>query len=105
MQPPTGYPLLPRSKYICIYNVEQTVLIKRFEVSRNLSYDAMLQFLRSDNMTDQGAVDLMDTGGFQHGEEVPLPGVTKGDFSKRRVAPKINVHDVQFCPTGEKWGC
>ena len=56
-------------------------------------------------MTDQGAVDLMDTGGFQHGEEVPLPGVTKGDFSKRRVAPKINVHDVQFCPTGEKWGC
>ena len=28
-------------------------MIKRFEVSRNLSYDAMLQFLRSDNMTDQ----------------------------------------------------
>ena len=46
-------PLL-RSKFICIYNVEQTVLLKRFEVSRNLSYDGMLQFLRSDNMTDQG---------------------------------------------------
>ena len=30
------------------------MLLKRFEVSRNLSYDGMLQFLRSDNMTDQG---------------------------------------------------
>ncbi|KAL5256599.1 hypothetical protein ACHWQZ_G011746 [Mnemiopsis leidyi] len=92
-----------RSKYFCIYNVEQTVLIKRFEVSRNLSYDAMLQFLRSDNMTDQGPLDLMETEEHEHGSEIPLPGVSKGDFSKRRVAPQINVHSVQFCPTGQSW--
>ena len=77
------------------------MLIKRFEVSRNLSYDAMLQFLRSDNMTDQGPLDLMETGEHEHGSEIALPGVSRGDFSKRRVAPQINVQSVQFCPTGE----
>ena len=51
------------------------MLIKRFEVSRNLSYDAMLQFLRSDNMTDQGPLDLMETGEHEHGSEKALPGV------------------------------
>lgn len=92
-----------RSKFICIYNVEQTVLLKRFEVSRNLSYDGMLQFLRSDNMTDQGPLDLMDCDDFEHGEPLPLPGVTKGDFSSRKARPQINVHSVQFCPTGQSW--
>ena len=48
-------------------------------------------------------MDLMDTDVYQHGEELPLPGVTKGDFSKRRVSPQIDVHSVQFCPTGRSW--
>lgn len=51
-------------------------------------------------MTDQGPLDLMETEEHEHGSEIPLPGVSKGDFSKRRVAPQINVHSVQFCPTG-----
>lgn len=52
----------------------------------------------------QGALDLMDTAEHRHGEELPLPGVTKGDFSRRRVSPQIDVHDVQFCPTGKREG-
>ena len=61
----------------------------------------MLQFLRSDGMSgDAGAMATLDTAEFQHGEEIPLPGVAKGEFSKRRTHPQISVNAVQFSPSG-----
>ncbi len=30
-----------KSKYICIYNVKEEVLVKRFEVSQNKSFDGI----------------------------------------------------------------
>ena len=78
------------------------MLLKRFEVSRNLSYDAMLQFLRSDGMgEDGGPLASLDVAEFQHGEQIALPGVAKGEFSKRRLQPQISVSAVQFAPSGE----
>ena len=30
-----------RSKFVCLYNVSQQVLLKKFQISRNLSFDGM----------------------------------------------------------------
>lgn len=30
-----------KSKYICIYNVKEEVLVKRFEISQNKSFDGI----------------------------------------------------------------
>ncbi|KAH9297164.1 hypothetical protein KI387_028846, partial [Taxus chinensis] len=49
-----------RSKYICMYDVEEQVLLRRFQISSNLSLDGVLDFLNSKNMTDAGPMGLID---------------------------------------------
>ena len=36
-----------RSKFVCLYNVAQQVLLKKFQVSRNLSFDGMQVIIMS----------------------------------------------------------
>ncbi|XP_032218191.2 periodic tryptophan protein 2 homolog isoform X3 [Nematostella vectensis] len=91
-----------RSKFVCIYNVEQQILLKRFQVSRNLSFDGMKEKLRSDQMTEAGPVDMIDDRDSDE-EDISLPGVLKGDMSSRRTRPEIRVKCVQFSPTGRAW--
>ena len=31
-----------RSKFVCIYNVRHQVLLKKFQISRNLAFDGMM---------------------------------------------------------------
>ncbi|XP_031564589.1 periodic tryptophan protein 2 homolog [Actinia tenebrosa] len=91
-----------RSKFVCIYHVEQQILMKRFQVSGNKSFDAMQEYIRSDRMTDAGPVDLIDDEDSDK-EDISLPGVTKGDMSSRTTKPEIRVKSVQFSPTGRAW--
>ncbi|KMZ72694.1 Periodic tryptophan protein 2 [Zostera marina] len=48
------------SKYICMYDVENQVLLRRFQITRNLAIDGVVDFLNSKNMTDAGPIDLID---------------------------------------------
>ncbi|CAH3017559.1 unnamed protein product [Porites evermanni] len=91
-----------RSKFVCIYHVQQQVLIKRFEISKNLSCDGMKEFLHSGNMTDAGPQDQIDDN-VNDQESVSLPGVLHGDMSSRRTQPEIRVKSLQFSPTGRSW--
>ncbi|KJE90934.1 WD repeat protein [Capsaspora owczarzaki ATCC 30864] len=108
------------SKYVCIYSVAQGVLLRRFQISKNKSFDAMSDFLNSANMTAGGSLAMIDDSddeadveglgksrrkeeGGAGGMDVSLPGVAKGDFSSRRVKPRIRTRGVQFSPTGRSW--
>ncbi|NXM51138.1 PWP2 protein, partial [Gymnorhina tibicen] len=88
------------SKFVCIYNVKEQILMKKFEISCNYSLDAMevcehrsrffsfphphktlvLEYLDRRKMTEFGSLALIDEGG---GE--------------------IRVTCVRFCPTGRSW--
>lgn len=96
-----------RSKYVCIYNIEQQILLRRFEISCNKSLDGMQRKLNSRNMTEGGALDLMDLENPSDGDEenmnIRLPGVQKGDMSSRRVQPEIQTKCLKFSPTGRAW--
>ncbi|KAF9971759.1 hypothetical protein BGZ73_005212 [Actinomortierella ambigua] len=92
------------SKYVCIYDIKATILVKKWQISKNLSFDGTLEYLNSKNMTEAGAMDLIDDDDFSDIEDRrddALPG-TK-DLSKRNVRPEIRTKAVRFSPTGRSW--
>uniref|UniRef100_A0A673JGG4 Periodic tryptophan protein 2 homolog n=1 Tax=Sinocyclocheilus rhinocerous TaxID=307959 RepID=A0A673JGG4_9TELE len=93
-----------QSKCVCIYNIKEHVLMKKFEISCNLSLDAMEEFLDRRKMTEFGSLSLVDEGtGDGDGVELSLPGVKRGDMSSRRFKPEIRVSSLCFSPTGRSW--
>uniref|UniRef100_A0A8C2AFH9 PWP2 small subunit processome component n=1 Tax=Cyprinus carpio TaxID=7962 RepID=A0A8C2AFH9_CYPCA len=84
-----------QSKFVCIYNIKEHVLMKKFEISCNLSLDAMEEFLDRRKMTEFGSLSLVDEGiGDGDGVELSLPGVKRGDMSSRRYKPEIRVSSL-----------
>ncbi|CAL1597666.1 unnamed protein product [Knipowitschia caucasica] len=93
-----------QSKFVCIYNVKEQMLMKKFEISCNLSFDAMEEFLDRRKMTEFGSLALVDDGaGDGEGVNISLPGVRKGDMSSRHFKPEIRVSSLRFSPTGRSW--
>ncbi|XP_055975200.1 periodic tryptophan protein 2 homolog [Sorex fumeus] len=92
------------SKFVCIYHIREQILMKKFEVSQNLSLDAMEEFLNRRKMTEFGNLALIDQdAGADEGVAIPLPGVKKGDMSSRHFKPEIRVTSLRFSPTGHCW--
>ncbi|MED6249475.1 U3 snoRNP protein [Ataeniobius toweri] len=92
------------SKFVCIYNVKEQMLVKKFEISCNLSFDAMEEFLDRRKMTEFGSLALVDDGaGDGDGVDISLPGVRRGDMSSRHFKPEIRVSSLRFSPTGRSW--
>uniref|UniRef100_A0A673A4F7 Periodic tryptophan protein 2 homolog n=1 Tax=Sphaeramia orbicularis TaxID=375764 RepID=A0A673A4F7_9TELE len=93
-----------QSKFVCIYNVKEQMLMKKFEISCNLSFDAMEEFLDRRKMTEFGSLALVDEGaGDGEGVNISLPGVRRGDMSSRHFKPEIRVSSLRFSPTGRSW--
>lgn len=44
-----------KSKFICLYEISQKILLKKFQISYNRSLDGVLDFLNSKNITDAGS--------------------------------------------------
>lgn len=94
------------TKYVCIYDLAQKVLLKRFCISNNLSLDGTRTFLNSKGMTEAGPAANLDVDSDSDVEDrldSDLPGVTRGDFSTRKTRPAIRTKCVQFAPTGRAW--
>lgn len=47
------------SKYVCLYDVAEKVMLRRFQISANRSLDGVLDQLNSKNITDAGPLDLI----------------------------------------------
>ncbi|XP_042189770.1 PWP2 small subunit processome component, partial [Callorhinchus milii] len=67
------------SRFVCVYNVREQILMKKFEISCNLSLDAMEEWLDRRKMTDFGSTALIDDGADdEEGVAISLPGVRTG---------------------------
>ncbi|KAI8972105.1 WD40-repeat-containing domain protein [Pilobolus umbonatus] len=93
------------SKYICIYDVETSFLVKKFEISRNLALDGTQEILNSKKMTEFGSIDDMDSEGSDKEERYDrsLPGTRVGDLSARKSRREVKSNAVRFSPTGRSW--
>ncbi|CAF0977001.1 unnamed protein product, partial [Didymodactylos carnosus] len=94
-----------RSKYISLYNIREQILVKRFEITCNKSFDGLNEYLNRRKMTEWGSLAMvdMDRDNDQNEKSIRLPGVKKGDFSSRYYKPELLVTCVRFSPTGRSW--
>ena len=95
------------SKYVLIYDVRDGVMIKKFQISENLSLDGTQEFLDSRKMTEAGPVDGLDLRGDEEDlndrVDITLPGAQRGDLSKRKYRRAARTMCVRFSPTGRSW--
>ncbi|KAG5456977.1 MAG: putative WD repeat protein [Olpidium bornovanus] len=97
-----------RGRHVCLYDVASRALLRRFEISRNLSFDGTQDYLNSRLMTEAGPIDLIDdTGDLSDLEDrldLSMPGSqAHGDLSVRRTRPEARTKCVRFSPTGRAW--
>lgn len=95
------------SKYICLYECQSGMLLKKFTVSINLSLDGTQEFLNSRSMTEAGPRGLLDEQGeasdLEDRIDRALPGSKRGDQSVRRLRPEVRVTGVAFSPSGRNF--
>ena len=100
------------SKYVVLYDVQEGggVMVKKFQISENLSLDGIEEFLDSRKVNDAGVnTDLIDARGDESDLEdrmdLSLPGASRGagDMSIRRYRPEARTKCVRFSPTGRAW--
>ncbi|CCH46902.1 Periodic tryptophan protein 2 [Wickerhamomyces ciferrii] len=88
---------------ICLYDIPNEVLLRRFTVSLNMDLNGTQQFLNSSRLTDAGSLDLLDRDGensdLEDRLDDSLPGSKRGDPSLRKTRPEIRVTSIQFSPT------
>ncbi|KAK9149703.1 hypothetical protein Scep_008460 [Stephania cephalantha] len=96
------------SKYICMYDVSDQVLLRRFQITNNLSLDGVLDFLNSKNMTESGPLDLIDDDNSDEDEGISKQ--TRGKLGydlpgsiPNRGRPVIRTKCLRIAPTGRSW--
>ncbi|KAJ4452083.1 hypothetical protein ANN_03599 [Periplaneta americana] len=94
-----------QSKNVCIYNVREGMLLKKFEITQNRSFDAVDDFINRRKMTEFGNMALVEEREEREGGNVAikLPGVRSGDMAARVFKPEVRVYCLQFSPTGQSW--
>jgi periodic tryptophan protein 2 len=95
------------SKYVVIYDRQEGVMVRKFQISENLSLDGTQEMLDSRKMTEAGALDTIDRQGEESDLEdrldSTLPGASKGDLSKRKYRREARTNCVRFSSTGRSW--
>lgn len=92
------------SKYVCIYEVSQQMLLKKFQVTFNRSLDGVLDQLHSKNMTDFGVMDdHADSGDETNYNKIYIPGAKRGDDGSRTSKVEVLTMQVSFSSTGREW--
>lgn len=99
------------SKYVVLYDVREGegIMLKKYQISQNLSMDGTEEFLDSRRINDAGInIDLIDNrdgSDLEDRMDTSLPGASRGagDMSVRRYRQEARTKCVQFSPTGMAW--
>ncbi|KAK7205455.1 WD40-repeat-containing domain protein [Myxozyma melibiosi] len=95
------------SKYICLYDIDNEVLLRKYTISRNMSLEGTLDFLNSKNMTEAGPLAMIDVDGensdLEDRIDKTLPGASRGDLAARKTRPAIRTTSIRFAPTGRSF--
>lgn len=95
------------SKYIALYDIREGAMLKKFQISENLSLDGTEEFLDSRLLTEAGNPDMIndhdDDSDLEDRLDKTLPGTLNGDLSKRRWKLEARTKCVRFSPTGRSW--
>ena len=89
------------SRFVCIYEVQRRLLVKRFALSSNEWVEGTKDRLNSRRVNDPTWAEEAEeeTGA----GAAPLPGVRTGDRSSRRLSRRMRSRAVSFAPSGLQW--
>lgn len=90
-----------QSKHICIYHVEESLLLKKFEVTQNRSFQGMDETISRKKMTEFGALTSIEDR--DQGTQLKLAGSKTLDMSSRTLRLEVRVSALQFSPTGRSF--
>ena len=95
------------SKYLCLYDVQHKVLIKKFVITENRSLDGILNKLNSKNINEFGENDSdhESDADWDKDEEEDLPGAKKPNKIKRHTKLTMRTKQVIFSPDGKSFAC
>jgi periodic tryptophan protein 2 len=90
------------SKYVCVYDLKEQVMLRRFQISHNRALDGVLDQLNSKYMTDAGAMaDIRDVNS-DDDEEDETAKLMPGDIAYRTQGAAV-TRCVSLSPTGRMW--
>jgi periodic tryptophan protein 2 len=95
------------SKYVCLYDVAERVLLRRFQITANRALDGVLDQLNSKRMhPDAGPLDALEDGDSEEedapGAAPPPPGgALPGTRARAPAAARSRA--VALAPTGRAW--
>ncbi|MBA0587545.1 periodic tryptophan protein 2 [Gossypium raimondii] len=96
------------SRYICMYDVSDQVLLRRFQITHNLSLDGVLDFLNSKHMTEAGPLNLIDDDNSDTEEGIDKQ--TRGNVGynlpgsmPNNGRPVIRTKSLKIAPTGRSF--
>nr|XP_053626485.1 LOW QUALITY PROTEIN: periodic tryptophan protein 2 homolog [Cherax quadricarinatus] len=95
-----------RVKNVCIYSIDDELLIKKFEITQNRSFDAMDEIINRRKMAENNInLALVEDREDENGKSIhiKLPGTRQGDMSCRAFRPEVRVTSLTFSPTGRSW--
>lgn len=84
------------------------VLLRRFQITLNLSLDGVLDFLNSKNMTEAGPLNLIDDDNSDREDGVDKQTRRKSSYDlpgsmPNRGRPIIRTKCLRIAPTGRSW--
>eukprot|EP00210_Caulerpa_lentillifera_P000251 g244.t1 len=98
-----------KSKFICIYDVQNLVLLRKIQTTSNKGLDGVLDMLNSKNLTDAGALDLIDDTKSENEDDELLPSILGADEMfdlpgmKKNKKPIIQTRSLSLSPTGRSF--
>lgn len=96
------------SRFVCLYEVSNKILLKKFTISHNLSLEGMMDFLDSRKEGQPEDFESEDEDDLRERSAAPkaaVPGAQSTVFGKRQNAQRIATSDIGFAPSGRQWAC
>lgn len=92
------------SKYLCIYDSQHKVLVKRFTITENRSLDGILNKLNSKDMNEFGEhYDDDSDADWDKEDNENLPGAKRPNKIKRNTKIAVKTKSVKFSPDGKSF--
>jgi periodic tryptophan protein 2 len=77
------------SRFLCLYNVTERLLVKKYSLSFNLSLNGFQEYVSKRKLAEFGfsvdSIKMREENDGQMVKPIQLPGVTKGDLTDREV--------------------
>jgi len=99
--PSHGHCAARAGRYVCMYDVEERLLLRRFQISANRSLDGVLDQLNSRTLTDAGPAALIDDPPSDDDAEL-LPASAAGALPHFRAQGFLHAtHGAMLCMAKE----